>query len=71
MNNALLFLDRATQGQGGSVRRVCINACTCGRSPVHTVNTVSEAYNQGTSVDTTRCDYNSEDIVLFADTCAA
>ncbi len=56
MNYALLFLDRAIQGQGGSV---CMNVCTCGRSLEHAVNIVCEAYNQGAYVDTAHCDYNS------------
>lgn len=64
MNYALLFLDRAIQGQGGSV--CCV--CTQFRSIIHTANTVSETYNQGAYVVTTHCDYNSLDIVLCANT---
>lgn len=57
MNYALLFLDRAIQGHGGSV---CMSVRPCGRFLVHTVYTISEAYNEDTYVDTTHCDCNSQ-----------
>lgn len=48
MNYALLFLDRATQGQDGGV---CMCACVFENvwriSLKHTVNTATEAYSQG------------------------
>lgn len=58
MNYALLFLDRALQGQSGSV---CMSAC--GRSLVHAGNTVCKAYNHGTYVDTNHCDYTLKTLI--------